>query len=482
MLEACEPLQQTDRLKPWTASRCNRLLRPLESKITALRKSALGHGYAHEPSRQRSPRESRKSTDTIPSEANSFSTQDSGFSRRRAKCQKTYTARKGTEPALVHQEPGTGTPRRAAYDIKLPTPFLARIQRQPNTVSKPDAVESNDPEKQGSCIKAPSKKRKMQTSFGSRDAVTSAVNALQTLLVDTVEVKSVSTGPKSLLHLCLAHVPAHVKDDAQSRIEENQDDKSNVSAETYAWLEDFSEVTAERGHCLCRAVRAHGIHLFQEVARDGLIDSAAFGSLVAWCSENEADDAKDSIVSAALSAESDRASSAIVRYDHGKAYHSARILGGVVAGHLVGVSRWQQMSTLLVNKCIPITSLPSPEAEALRVEAVRSMVTEVNDAPAYAAADFVENSLLCAAGVDPLTKDRLESRIGSRWGSASRFIDQHAPTCRPAAEGPQGELLEAMYDTVRNTCTTLLVMGCIGGPDSSSSTSSPSHVQAFWRS
>ncbi|KAK5165767.1 uncharacterized protein LTR77_008690 [Saxophila tyrrhenica] len=274
---------------PWTAARCNRLLRTIASRIHILRRLSE-NDFAEQA--LRTPKVKRK-RDVA---------EDAAVEKLGMKLAALETPSRGDDPEWF---PGTGKKgvrrtyggRRNARkpetdthskdsrgDVGFRTPFIRKILRPEAAVSPADDVYST------------SSRMAQMGKKGRQDAIqpkTHAERALKTLL-DSFDSLLASTDPKvaesrrgagSLLGMCLRKVPAYI-DYEQKYAEEEEDDWGFDAIETvYLDLERLGRVS---WHGLRRVTRAHAVRMIIDAMAERMWPLRSLDSLMDICTKHHA--------------------------------------------------------------------------------------------------------------------------------------------------------------------------------------------------
>lgn len=282
----------------WTAARCQRLLRPLSSRIAPLRKLI----YITNSSRQ-------EETNISKTRAGCATGRQSG---ERDRCLEDPTwlrrsdARSGlkkysskerakSSTATAGKEVGD-TPERNV--ISLPTPFRARALRR-NTSAKKANEETGSTPCAKAQIKVPKRQKKDPFSFAPVARQSIELHDRQTfekvfelnqgvvdgysLLLQKTEPPESSrgkqTGACSLFSMCLRKVPDYIQAEGTWRKSLDPDDETDVCAEVYEELEEFGSMSNRGWPPLREIVRAHGFKLVQDIIREKLVSTKARAEL-----------------------------------------------------------------------------------------------------------------------------------------------------------------------------------------------------------
>ncbi|KAF2092312.1 hypothetical protein K490DRAFT_61751 [Saccharata proteae CBS 121410] len=317
---------------PWTAARCNRLLRPISSRLVALRKIAQRR---HQPPAPLPASETENAEDAgaeseepappsqaVPRKHNFGSSSDTSdldneegaqdpdwvpggamtAGRKKALKQRTYSGRLARD--IKRQKIGQGgageiaTRRVRPGEIEVATPLIARHAR-----GAPVLCERRDGEGEGlgeerDMEGKSGKARKRMLGFGQQKMMLSeeAETTFQLehlclgvahLLAATKEQerKHHDLGARSLLDMCLRRVPAYIKME-QDWHDEHTEDDIDSSSEIYAELEYLG--AAEGWKHLRKVVRAHGITLLVQAVHERIIPYERIRTLASTCRQQGA--------------------------------------------------------------------------------------------------------------------------------------------------------------------------------------------------
>ncbi|KZF22226.1 hypothetical protein L228DRAFT_239220 [Xylona heveae TC161] len=317
----------------WTATRCNRLLRPLSSRLLLLRKSCAKAGpkdmtadfddsylYPRNVAFQNKYRLSKHTKATYNEDPEWIPIQKSKrkirqqYTGRRTRLQSEGEAKdckspRSTlppgevivptpaiarnlsiiqEPAQKDVSPKISNPR----DTNLATPTRTRLQGKGNTIF------SN-----GAPIK--------QLIHGSNDTLEpqkrSLVNgiyaALDCLLRSTMGCRGAQIeGAPTLLLMCLRKVPDYViEEEIWLRESDNLAEQPNLSSEVYSELEVLGASNSGGWTPLRHVVRAHGISMIKRAILEGTLNDEAVRGLVLICTRNRAFSEAEVLLSTMLS-------------------------------------------------------------------------------------------------------------------------------------------------------------------------------------
>lgn len=285
-------------IQPWTTTRCHRLLRPLKTHISALRREAVLE-------------DSDRLSDDV--------AEDSSAAVSRAKIQHTYS-RRGRKPQPRAQPDGlkqSKTPKRIARrkitqpgEIVLPTPIIrrARGQQLASPLQQPSLADPGvaangkkrfatlNGHRTSSLIAAlesemqPLRTRITATKFSLYEAT---LRALHSLLAATAEPSPKLAGSKSLMAMCLRKIPEYIGEleyweqrEAEEQGTKSALQNSEVSIQIYDEIQDLLPINYGSSH-LRSVVRAHGIKVIRDSIAEGLFDDTFSILLAKLCCETQ---------------------------------------------------------------------------------------------------------------------------------------------------------------------------------------------------
>ncbi|KAF9691011.1 hypothetical protein EKO04_011240 [Ascochyta lentis] len=298
---------------PWNVSRCNRLLRPLSSKLAKLRRELELPRIAHQEPRTISSAFATKATPRKTTNFTRAANKPRGFEKARdpdwrpgAKgTKRTYGGRKMKKLA---------GPRTSSADVESVarpgevafTPLIARMGG--HMLDSPLAHVS--PLKKYTKPRGPLVVPMDHTdSLGARvpadvhKLMQGVLEAYANILRATDEERSRS-GAGSLMHACLKKLPAYIELEEHfaelDQLEDDDEDDADVAGDIFAHLE--SRFEQRRGHGwrpFKHVVRAHGTSLLCSAIADGIITTNTLGYFHSHCLAVGAyDEAEDMLVAA----------------------------------------------------------------------------------------------------------------------------------------------------------------------------------------
>lgn len=303
----------------WTTARCNRLLRPLSSKLTLLRKLLRQQTAKEEGSKVESississsgspvQATSRKEVVCVASAKIDSQPQDLEPSPRpRKRIKRTYSCRE------VRVDIGKGAVKSTCSQSKtepsIRFPSYSRLMEQqsrqselPNvTVSHPDPSNSSS-----STIKGPKHNALRQhVKFAYPDSwklIEGIHDGLDALLRATADgIKQTPAGARSLFSTCLRKIPDYIVAEETWCKEEDPESTVDIASAIYNDLEALGVSSAGGWKSLREVVRAHGIALLGAAVKDKVIASSVARGLVRLCLAHSAFDEGQQLIECMIS-------------------------------------------------------------------------------------------------------------------------------------------------------------------------------------
>lgn len=320
----------------WTTARCNRLLRPLSSKIALLRKASNGTGTRRSSGDEERESESpqpepchissgakpkctkKDKTWCLPSPVSSLGIHGLNWDpspRPRKRVKLTYSSRETdhsirSEVASLHaiqSGPGGGhSARIAAGFVNIDRPLLPSMAAQ-ECHSRDTNMNGHKNFSQSSLYSVKARSRAVFRRYAKADYPDSwklfegIHSGLETLLKATSKnLVGNRNGARSLLSTCLRKAPEYIA--SQERWCRAQDPESadEVSSSVYRELETVGARTLQGSNALQEVVRAHGLDLIGSAVMDGLICFPVASRLVKLCLHLEAYDEGQHLVECIL--------------------------------------------------------------------------------------------------------------------------------------------------------------------------------------
>ncbi|OCL06453.1 hypothetical protein AOQ84DRAFT_296961, partial [Glonium stellatum] len=308
---------------PWTTARCNRLLRPIASRLAILRKSLqntksqIGGDFDSQkdaplkpaPAAERRVNISQGSQETRPRGFDKAQDPDwVPVSKPKCSTKRTYRGRpvKVQAPAKPILDFGfLGHPG----EICLPTPFISRsfgkLQDSPEIQNTPlqfPARKGRRPLQTKPKDHLQNLKKEMTPEMWKQ--VDGLYDGLSNLLQATkTPTGKTRKGTRSLLSSCLRQVPAYIalEEYWQEQDEFRNDDDRDISAEVYEDLESLGTCEGQGWRQLREVVRAHAVCLLRDAIEEGVLGPSTIQGLYQLCMNmsawNEAEEFLASYVS-----------------------------------------------------------------------------------------------------------------------------------------------------------------------------------------
>lgn len=284
--------------QPWTATRCHRLLRPLLTHISALRKDKAWKAIAAQEEANNSKRKRDESDTAAYRPGKRPCRKYSSKASRSAAYEELETPKKPSQTR--RRRVCCAKPASSRQEVILPTPFLRRVKNNalsssPNRGTVDDNTSEEEPRvtatsntrcsHQQTCVKGRCvyevelASLKTSTDPQRHGLFKSIFHAFDALLRSTSASKYPSpAAPKSLLAMCLHKVPEYVAEleywDQKDAEERGTKSDKQVSFEVYTELEGLNPVSDGWRH-LCAVVRAHGVRIIREgILEDQLFDDS----------------------------------------------------------------------------------------------------------------------------------------------------------------------------------------------------------------
>lgn len=308
---------------PWTTARCNRLLRPIASRLAILRKnlqttksqiienhdSQQNALFKPAPAAVRRVNISQGLKETRPRGFDKAQDPD-WIPAARPKCstKRTYRGRPVKMPAPAKPIPDTrflGQPG----EVCLPTPFISRsfgkLQDSPqfqNTPLKFAARKGRRP--LYTKPKDHLQNLKMEMTPEMWKQVDGLYGGFSNLLQTTkAPAEKTRKGTRSLMSSCLRQVPAYIalEEYWQTQDDFEDDDDRDISAEVYEDLESLGAREGQGWRQLREVVRAHAVCLLRDAIEDEVLGPGTIQGLYQLCMNasawNEAEEFLASYVS-----------------------------------------------------------------------------------------------------------------------------------------------------------------------------------------
>lgn len=281
----------------WTAAKCQRLLRPIASRVAPLRRNQYTLNFESSqkvleeeslsgsaPQNVYKREATRHNIDTTSLDPTWLPSDQSNKTQL-----KKYSARNRISQPLPGQ---TNSPQ--ACLVLLPTPFKARASRRGTPMKKGmlDLDTSNSPcaqrilplarrgrQRKDPFTRAPIAKQSIELqgrqnyerTFELHQGVTDGFSLLLQRTTPIESGEPARKGVSSLLSMCLRRVPDYIRAEEDWRKSIDEDDDTDVCAEVYEELEGLGSVHGHGWSGLREVVVAHGVSLVNEIIKDKLV-------------------------------------------------------------------------------------------------------------------------------------------------------------------------------------------------------------------
>lgn len=321
---------------PWTTSRCNRLLRPLSSRITLLRRHReqkdLKSRYTQVVASGIDSK-TRGKTEDVPCDAPQiFPPQPKKHDdpewtpdyEPRKKLKRTYSSKNGSLNGTQPEVGGQAIPLcRTQFRIQVPVvdPQFsqgcgvlapgqssgagARFRRSVSVTGQDNtSVEVTRPRAQPKPALTRESFRRLAKSVSPDEwmldsGIYSGLDAL--LKATTKHTPQPATGARSLFASCLRQVPEYMAEEQRWADEKDEDEDTDISSTVYQELESLGSGESGGWKPLREIVRAHGVAIIGDAIRDGTIRPGTARGLTILCLQASAHDEADSLLDSSLS-------------------------------------------------------------------------------------------------------------------------------------------------------------------------------------
>ena len=413
---------QGDSEKEWTAARCNRLLRALQSRVAILKK---------ELSRIQPEVRGRGTAIGVKSKTVRKADPDTDWNQARKKIKRTYSTRGGRSNSdarasqrMQKLQAAKDTRPYIPGEVLVPTPILNRargaVASMNSSIVPPLAIEEQEirPNKRTKAKDVQSNSRLSQTLRGIRKLVPASryavyegiYNGLETLLKATApgESQRIRTGSKSLLSLCLRTIPQYIASEEKQSMAYAEETKSksaidsrDISSEVYDDLEAFG-CNGKGWRHFRTIVRSHGMQLVCDAIRARSLDTEFIGILITQCIHAKATEEAEILLSAMLSTtEFPAPKSVFTRSDDEPATRPLSMLWKFVEITGCFSFQYRQLSMLISSGCLPLSWLATKELGPVWTRALQALPTASNGTGADALL-FMDTVLPLLAQADDL--------------------------------------------------------------------------------
>lgn len=497
---------------PWTTARCNRLLRPLSSKIACLRKSRqfeLKRG-GEVAGLGRGPNGKQKRTEVYsPPSANALSHENpvlqssktskpddqewapSPVPRKRIK--RTYSSKDGGH--VVRQI----SSKNEAYEssllqeasIKMPDShdFFAHRRTQASVgISGPKSANGDEPSVSGlrpQCPKSSHNTQRFPPKSFCRHAryvepdhwklINGLYNGLDTLLRATENGRAGDErGARSLFSTCLGKVPEYIAEEQLRSAADDPESDIDVASSVYNDLEALGSSPTGGWKPLREVIRAHGVFILGNAFKDGLLSPSLARDLIVICLHYHAYDEAQHFVECIISLMEplQKTQSTPKRlFAHEFSVELSTLKYFVTAS---GRFRflYLQIATMLSDGILPIEWISSRSMVDCWNGVISSITQE--DEHARAAAALLQTTMSVAnGGVCPTLAARVHrirllecGMISATVCKTVQSIINTPPISPPGSDSKATKIGKASTSVLSNVLTVLCAVGLLGRPTS----------------
>jgi hypothetical protein len=272
---------------PWTAARCNRLLRTITSRVNILRKQSK---LCATGSSVRDAQSSRSVTRILSEDA----------SPPRKDCKPSANDPEWVPGAETKTTSRTysGKPRQKSASQKadsgFSTPFVKRLlKNDPLSAAKPRLSATRADERPRKALQLP-----VQLASRNEEAQRNLVRAFDNLLVATGSASGEKRiGARSLMSACLRRVSDYIDLELED-LDDTEENDEDITSSIYSELESLGTNSGGGWSGLREVVRSHGLHHVLAAIDGGLISDTRISELVGTCSKHCALAEADSLLRA----------------------------------------------------------------------------------------------------------------------------------------------------------------------------------------
>ena len=441
------PIHHHDQL-PWTASRCNRLLRPLISKLAR-------HEQLCPRSRSEQWRSLPRPESSCARQAKPPSDKGTPTFKPKAKLRRKYGGRKcvdgQTNPVSKYNEPVTPS-------FKVFSPLLRKLG--------PDCEDAKSYRFRGVWVEDRDTRQKLGATTQNRGTV---VEDFQRLLKTTQRDDSRNLErSRSLFAICLGQLPKYMADEEAWRRSQDPDDKSDVYCETYMQLEQYGASNINGWPSLRQVARAHGIELMENALRQRLFRVEEAEKLLAMIhSEGDAvlaarmdlawlqSQTSETSACSTLGKLSSMRTTCDILATPDRYRRLVQGLSGTQQDECCVASREQRLCELVVGKALPLDALCDHAVRSIWQNALKRLI---HPSPPLTAEKLISNLLLCCCGVDPSFIDTLPKARKLRRRELFGFVSDDPPASSLFEDTRKRGTVSEAQAIVTTVCTVALTL------------------------
>ncbi|KAI1310992.1 hypothetical protein F5Y03DRAFT_344700 [Xylaria venustula] len=430
--------------QPWTTARCHRLLRPLISRITSLRKDVSLTGQTTAPGTRSTSGTALASSISKKTYSEQFDSEATWLMPKKKRPRLTYSQRRGTQgpqsqssdldgsnSGQVNPNDGinqvlgtksevTKTFRRiqrerqkkaiAPGEIIPSTPILRRARGKialspiaPVHELNPELTQAERGRERFAKANFSTQKRleerlaSLRDRFCSKYADLEAIyRSLEAILRATATDINVVRGPRSFLEMCLRRVPQYIAElEAWERFDAEESgtvstlDDIDTSAQVYNELESLGTNVGWRH--LRVAVRAEGLNAVKHAMREGLFDEDFSQLIIDLCVHLGAASEAEDLIAALVDRQYPQPASTRSQFTQVPSLQPLVTLNSFASQTKRVSFLFRQYSILLSSGSLPTEWLATTDFERIWSLAVQELV---NDHPHDGAMSFITQSIL----------------------------------------------------------------------------------------
>lgn len=411
----------------WTATRCNRLLRALTSRVAVLRKD-LSRYQSNKTSR------SHTSDDSVPKAQPKHTVQvgDTSWTKAGKRIKRTYSARVGGKAGgkaggrtisgmsrpistkdvagLIPGEVSVPTPllNRARGDFPVSDLPIAALVQEESLRQAENRSKKRPRTKDGEVhfqLSQMMRQLKRNTSPSRYSIYEGIYSGLETLLKATKpdKPKQQKRGSRSLLSMCLEAVPRYISKQElllETQLEETGKrsaiNSRDVSTEIYDDLEAFGSFGRGWKH-LSTIVRSHGLQVISDAIQAELLDVEFCGILVTLCTYLEAGKEAEILISSLLSLQQIPApKNLFTRFGDNDQSRPLSILWNFVEKQQCFSYQYRAISTMIVTGHLPLQWVATKEFAPIWTRAIHRLSSDATETNTFL---FMDTLLSVLAGM-----------------------------------------------------------------------------------
>ncbi|KAB8659330.1 hypothetical protein FH972_026219 [Carpinus fangiana] len=289
-------------------------------------------------------------------------------------------------------------------------------------------------------------------------------HVLKTTSLDSGPVSR--SGARALTKMCLRRVPENILDEQCYRLSLDPDNRTDVSAETYADLDDFDLVTGSKNCAIRRVVRAHAIHMFTSLLHDEVIEPTTMRFMCPdWLLRRLDSDEIEDIIFHWMHATLGARNNTPGRDSHiwGRLPEPFQILDHfqhALKARLPTLT-YRILTRLICSRTILVEELGHPQLRRIWRGAIRSIAIQGTES--IAAMKLIETTLTAASGVSPEDTAMHKRPLGHE--PTTSFLLSQLDWSNIDFEDAQEDCYSALVTMVTSVCTLLTATAVVRRQD-----------------